>query len=280
MKLDEAKEEALQRLSIQGITSLPDYVEYVIKSRLSDGETGNLVPSSRALANSFTTVEENSLIKHRPPQVGLTIDGVEYEPRDVARFNGQPLHYIATSGKDGVALTASTDGAGIKSALTSHVYASALRLTSDATIQFTGGCPPRMVYDPTTGSWIYVLGPCPDGGGGSGGAPEPEPKPWEVPYRSLKMFSDINFSGDWFWLAQGWGYSNLLKVERDKGIFSSDDWNDKISSMTATANAVTYYEHINFKGSTLTIPGGEPQNKYANIHALGWGDRISSVNHW
>lgn len=275
--IEKSVQEALERLSAQGINELPEYVAHILRSRL-DGTRADFVPASQALVNSFTTVDPGSPIEHTPPEVGLTIDGVEYAPDDVIRFNGRPLHYVVTTGTEGMTLTASTDGSGLKAAMTEHIYATTLGLRPATVIHTQGGCPPEAVFDPVTGGWSYTLGPCP--GASSGSAPKPKPKAWEVPYTSLKMFSDVNFSGDWFWLNQGRGYRDLRKVERDKGIFSSDDWNDKISSVTATANPVTYYEHIDFGGSSLSIPAGEPQNKYSDLHVLGWGDRISSVIHW
>ena len=70
-------------------------------------------------------------------------------------------------------------------------------------------------------------------------------------------------------------HHNLPKLcERSTAGICRWNWNDKASSVKTNGRTVFVgYEHANYGGSRLII--GPNQN--VNLHAIGWGDRISSI---
>lgn len=249
-------DEIITDFADRGIVSLEDYVRSTLAATAggSDPNTHGDCLARDALRTSFTVAKDKP-ITHVPPAVQLTIDGVVYDPADIVRHNGTPLHFVAY----GKTLAAFTEPRIIKAAIADGDFGGIMH-----TMGLTVG---------PDGQPFYQIG------GSTGGSRHVTP-PWQVNYGSLKMFSDINWGGDWFWLEEGWAWRDLTRVWRNKVLFFHGDWNDVISSVTCTASAVTYYEHIHFQGSTLTIPGHQPQDSRPNLHTVGWGDRISSVAHW
>jgi len=59
---------------------------------------------------------------------------------------------------------------------------------------------------------------------------------------------------------------------------SSKSWNDRLSSVKLGRNVkIILYEHINYKGASITIQAdGNNQKDYSNLHSYGWGDKASS----
>ena len=52
---------------------------------------------------------------HRVPELPVRIDGVLYDPKDIGRFDGQPLHFVAVPKKSGHELIGSTGDVWIES---------------------------------------------------------------------------------------------------------------------------------------------------------------------
>ncbi|GAA3250204.1 hypothetical protein [Nonomuraea helvata] len=88
----------------------------------------------------------------------------------------------------------------------------------------------------------------------------------------VQMFEHVDYAGDWFWCGAHQAYNDLTSVHH--GPLHLHDWNDVISSMGSTNNAVRYYEHINFGGSSLFV---QPFSDIPTLVPSGWNDRISSV---
>jgi hypothetical protein len=254
-----AVDKVIDELAAQDIHTLRDYVQRTLGEE-SDGwadpRSHGDCPAIHALGNVFTAAADQP-ITHIPPSIELTIDGTVYDPSDIVRFDGQPLHFVL-SGSD---LAAFTDPWPIKTAVGNRAFRGVLYPTDSGMTVDEHGRP------------FYKVG-------GSDGGSRTRTPPWQVNYGSLKMFSDINWGGDWFWLDEGWAWPDLTRVWRNKVLFFHGNWNDVISSVTGTASMVTYCEHIYYKGSTLTVPERRPQDSLPNLHVLGWGDRISSVIHW
>jgi len=85
------------------------------------------------------------------------------------------------------------------------------------------------------------------------------------------MWVDVDFRDDIKYVPQLWAHPDLRQFDdgRDEG-----DWNDVISSVS-TRNAPTrVWADINFEGASLTFGSYED---VANLHLIGWGDRISSI---
>ncbi|MFC4585312.1 peptidase inhibitor family I36 protein [Sphaerisporangium corydalis] len=230
------EQEVLDVLREQGITTL----ESLIRHTLSAPRSAAPVPAEPAWPGA-ASASEGSV--HRPPSMAVVVDGVEHAPEDLRRFDGQPLHFVASRGAGGEPrLLAFTDDQPLRTALW---VSSLLREQERATSAASASAP-------------FTKG-------------------------QVQMFQHHNFDGDWFWLSAGFGYNDLTRVYHGP-IWSRSDWNDTISSISATDCNVTYYEHINWGGSSFFSPAytGNPADGHAwgDLGSIGWNDRISSVANW
>ena len=86
------------------------------------------------------------------------------------------------------------------------------------------------------------------------------------------MFDSGLYTGNWFWLARDYMWTDLTRVSRG-GLFGGD-WNDEIFSLSSTNTWCLYAEHINFGGSRLLLA---PNRPIENLYPMGFSNRISSV---
>ena len=158
-----------------------------------------------------------NFIRHIVPQVPITIDGIEYEPNDIKRFDGQPLHFfpVMRSG-----------------------YASAMHVFTQARDAF------RYTHEFKQLEVIPVLGD------------------------RVVIFEHINYQGHDkdFWV----NISNLGGC----WMYPFHGWNDQISSIQSGSRTTTFYEHVDYKGSSFTMMNNQ---SISNLVPLGWNDRISSI---
>ena len=262
--LDEGN--VVARLRERGITT----VEQLVSHTLSNLREGQPRPAQLIGVEKRDSEEP---ITHTPPQIPVTIDGIEHDPRDISRFDGTPLHFIFSRLPDGQpSLQATSDGGQLQ------VARLIWRALNPLDWQPPGPTPPVSPpgqpppQPPGPGSYVWPPG------GGTSGQPVSPPPPQQPPgdWGSVQMFSDVNYQGDWFWLNKGYEWARLSKVSRGTVLFFSGDWNDQISSIGWTGGPVTYYEHANFQGSSMTIP---PKQPTPELVTLGWNDRISSVRY-
>jgi hypothetical protein len=244
-----------------GVTTLEQLVSHII--RKTAAARPNISPIF-----VVDRLDKTLPIRHTLPTIPVIIDGVEYDPRDIDRFDGTPLHFIYFRRKNGSALfEATTDGEQIKTAR--------LLLTYSKIQDWV----PIWDEDGRLGLG-QIHGPATDHGGSGNSAPDSGDDDLDSgpPFnaRSIQMFSAANYGGDWFWLKEGYQYARLSEVDRNTVLFFSGDWNDQISSLAGVPGPVIYFEHANFQGSTLTIGGYTP---IPDLTPMGWNDRISSVRY-
>ncbi|GII89177.1 hypothetical protein Ssi03_71670 [Sphaerisporangium siamense] len=239
------EEDVLEVLRENGITTLDALVRHGLSAprSASPEPVRASVPLGSAEAPGGSAAP-NGRVTHRPPSMAVVVDGVEHDPADLTRFDGRPLHFVASHANGEPRLLAFTDDRPLRTAL-----------------------------------WVASLTrgrtPASTGVESAAGAP--------FTRGTVQMFEHHNFDGDWFWLEAGYWWPDLTRVHHGP-FWSRSDWNDTISSMSATDCNVTYYEHINGGGSSFFSPAytGDPLggHAWADLNAIGWNDRISSVTNW
>jgi len=89
----------------------------------------------------------------------------------------------------------------------------------------------------------------------------------------LYVYEHINYEGAYI----RWdGLREIADLRwYNTGPIGSPNWNDRISSLKVGSDLkVILYEHINYQGKSLTIPG--PAN-ISSLVSMGWNDRASSL---
>lgn len=248
-----SRKEILARLQAEGVETTEKLVDRLLASRHShDLKPNNEIGFGSIFASVNARPKGQKPINYQPPKVPLYIDGVSVDPKDISRFDAQPLEFVATKLTDGtLALHAST-GTPILDYMKS-AYAAAV-LTSIAEPDLSRS---RMSALTQTPSRL-------DAG--------PGPGPYN--YGQVQVFSDIEFSGDWTWCAAGQRIPDLRQVNRNCTLWWCDDWNDVISSSAATELWVAYYWDIWFQGSILWQP---PLTPFDDFRKFGWNDQVSSI---
>ncbi|GGP15069.1 hypothetical protein LDL08_36180 [Nonomuraea glycinis] len=155
-------------------------------------------------------------LKHRSPGVAVIVDGVEYDPADITRFDGQVLTFVVDGSPDRI--LAYTDDRPLLAA----VWAAGL-----------------------LGRLSTAAGPRDDSL-----AADTRPRT----FGEVQMFEHHFFAGDWFWLPANYGWPDLTRIRH--GAWPGSDWNDTISSVARTDCLMGYFEHINFGGIKLIVPAG------------------------
>jgi hypothetical protein len=248
-------QDILENLKEAGISDLEGFIKAELeraKARVSaERPASPLGPPVSALPTEGTQ-------EHRVPEFPVRIDGVLYDPKDIKRFNGHILHFIAPTGVSPVF-----------QAYTGNQWPEILRTYiqfRNASAALSNSLVVNLLH---TSGLVGWGGNNPPGGGagvGPGGAAA------AVSYPPSRFFSDINYEGDWFWLDQGRQYPDLFQVYHGS-IFSSSSFNDEISSVKPNLNGITVlYDDLNISGSSLTIPLYTP-----DLRPFGWNDRASSV---
>jgi hypothetical protein len=71
------------------------------------------------------------------------------------------------------------------------------------------------------------------------------------------------------------GLPNLRNLGRGCFLWwCSGNWNDLISSIRTEAYSITFFEHIDYTGESITVA---PNTIVSNLVDWGWNDRISSL---
>ncbi|WP_049567618.1 hypothetical protein [Nonomuraea sp. SBT364] len=91
------EDDVLGVLRESGITTLKALVQHAL-ALPPPAEPQPLDPA-RLLAPARPAAGDAPL-KHRPPQVAVVVDGVEYDPADITRFDGQMLTFVADGSPD------------------------------------------------------------------------------------------------------------------------------------------------------------------------------------
>lgn len=246
-RFDEA--DIVASLREEGITTIEQLVSRAA-ARQRDGRPQN------SIRVGVEATEPGLPLQHSTPHFPVAVDGVVYDPNDLSRFDGSALHFLLLHDESGPLLQATTDAKKIAAIKAVDVLVRPRDFVPDRPEE---GLPGGRHKDPRQDHY----------------EPPPPPQP-PVTGSSIQMFSDIDWEGDWCWLDKGFQISRLSKVSRNTVLMFSGDWNDHISSLSATDGFVTYFEHANFQGSSITIEPYHPKNHLLDI---GWNDRISSVRY-
>jgi hypothetical protein len=249
---DLTPETLLESFKAEGIRSLEDLARRFTTALRDPEGLPQPIPYEELFARP-TPRDVVAAIKHPVPQIPFIVDGVEHDPEDIVRYNGQELAYIPQKGGTELLLLKdkSVWGPLVQTALLS-------RAVSTALLPHDYPSSPRSVGGPPDATTLNLLA-----GGGVGPVPDPPP-PWTA------GFVDINMDGDGLWLYSGESRRDLTKVSW--GLF--DDFNDKFSSLHRTTSLCMAFEHIHFKGSSFFF--GPSYENWLDLRTIGWNDRISS----
>lgn len=233
---------ALQELSARGITTLEQLVQS--KSRMRKPvriDSQKALEEMLARSSARSGSSPRSEIGPPAPSVPIVLDGKRVEYNEIARLNGKPLDYVGTTLKGGEpALVVFSDRAIMRS---HHLR------------QFNGS---HRAIDVEVGNALMA------------GGLQPSPLGRSIAL-GLRMCEDINFGGGSWTLAPEEFVADLSEFDEGLGLFGGD-WNDRISSVQMGRCRMQAWEHIDEGGATLFLSGDTP-----DLHALGWGDRISSI---
>ena len=241
-------------------------------------------------------------IVHRPPALQFYWRGEAIEPQDIRRFDGQPLHFALIGDDSETRLMAFESHREVREALRHQATLLGERRSAPGGGETSGRdegtvdthVRPAAVSLQAPNGTIIV-------GQGNGYVTCPPGVP--RPTAEAQFFQHRNFEGHWFWLAPNWRIPDLTRKDLSRSIFSPGEWNDQISSVKAGDGLLILYEHIHFRGSTLTLQGsGEPTPTYTphpacgpivngwvyprarhqipHLGDFGWNDRASSIEHY
>jgi hypothetical protein len=60
---------------------------------------GSLTVSTAAAAAPVETPSQSLVNVHKPPRAPFVVDGVQYAPQEITKFNGRPLYFVVDPGK-------------------------------------------------------------------------------------------------------------------------------------------------------------------------------------
>jgi hypothetical protein len=260
--------EILVALREAGIKDLEDLVKRVI-GKAQDAEQALDVFAPVADPPSGTSYS------HRPPKISFTVGEVSYDPADIKRFDGQPLHLVWRQ-------------IGDKPELIGFVGHELVRaITAYAQLRQLGWlAAPAAGYGTLFGGvaggyYPYPYVPYNPYGPSYGGAKSHVAGilTTEAPSLAVRLWEHANYQGGRLRINANQTCRDLTKIGR--GFLSAWDWNDIASSVTAYGSTVLLYEHSDFGGDALlVIPGDQPYTFIDNLATAGWNDRVSSVKNF
>jgi len=281
------REALLKALNDDGIFDLEGVAESMLKKIRKDLDVKKTEPKiiDFEMLAKRTSPADAHHITHVIPQVAVVLDGVTYDPKDLRRFDGKPLLFIPIVKTNGTHWLQAFHEE-IKDVVAGYFQTRQLAFLLNPNDFPIPGLPPQNPpgtppgTNPPTG-WPPLTGCGAPGQLPCGGTPPPPP-PFTPPppseprapftYGQVQMFEDADYGGDWFWLANGYQWTDLTRVSR--GGWFGGDWNDSISSLSSTNTSCLYCEHINLEGSTLLVG---PNIAKHQLSIYGWNDRISSL---
>jgi hypothetical protein len=233
---------ALRELSARGITTLEQLVER--KARMRKPQR---IDSEKALQDILARSappDPSFKSKIGPPasSVAIVLDGKRVEYNAIARLNGQPLDYVATTLKGGEqALVVFSDRSIMKDHRLRHFRGSLQAINQDVEkALMAGGLQPSSAV----ARGIELGG---------------------------RICVDHFFEGDSTTLAPNDYVPDLTEFDAGLGLFGGD-WNDKISSIQMGRCWCQVWEDINEGGASLTFSVDKPE-----LDSIGWNDRISGI---
>ncbi|WP_204070599.1 hypothetical protein, partial [Sphaerisporangium krabiense] len=112
------EEDVLEVLRENGITTLEGLVRRGLSAprSASPEPVGASAPLGPGEASGGPAAP-NGRVTHRPPSMAVVVDGVEHDPADLVRFDGRPLHFVASHANGEPRLLAFTDDRPLRTAL-------------------------------------------------------------------------------------------------------------------------------------------------------------------
>lgn len=255
--------EVLKALRDAGIKDLEDLVGHVIGKAQSEPEALDL------FAPAKTAPEAEYL--HRPPKIAFTVAGVTYDPRDIKRFDGQPLHFVSRRAGNKDRDLIGFIGNDWVRAIGSYFQMQQLAGIVAPPATGAGGSinPATAYYTPGSNYWD------PYPGKQKGAVAAGIPPGHEVPSLVGRVYQHANFQGDRLRINGLQQCSDLTLQSR--GFLGLGDWNDIISSVQTDGATLLLFEHIHYAGDTLLVL---PSDNLNNLADVGWNDRVSSLKNF
>jgi hypothetical protein len=238
--------EVIAALRQAGIKDLEDLVRRLIGNTEAEAEAVDL----------FASVPEpppDSSFSHRPPKIPFTVSGVTYDPADIGRFDGQPLHFVCRQIGHATELIGFVGNEWVRAITT---YAQLLQLSRLA----------APAYPVLTAGGPY---------GAEGAVVAGQPPTQELPSLICYLYQHANFRGVGLRIRPNLAYSDFTKITLLGG--GGTSWNDIVSSVKSEGATVVLFEAINFAGDTLLVM---PNDFLTNLETVGWNDRVSSVKNF
>jgi hypothetical protein len=255
MMTDPGGNKALTLLSaiVEGDASIQDSVaelrKYGVESAgdlLSTLSEGFRVAQDAGQALDFDHIPDETsqdLIKgivQKIPEVPFILKGTMYDPKDIVRFNGQELHFVASLTGDH--MLAIDDR---------QLYAHWRQFTHlQQYLQDSRFLP--SIEDAASTS-LALLGP---------------PNPLTA------FFEHINLDGGWFNVPKNYGRTKLGSWNDEISSFQM------IGTQVAELHEDVNYQGQSFSKLLPYSPTGDYYYEERNLHRYGWGDRTSSVGTW
>ena len=216
-------------------------------------------------------------LSHRPPKIPFTVAGVTYDPADIKRFDGQPLHFVWRQlGDQGTQLIGFVGNEWLRG-ITAYFQLQQLGMLAAPAVAGYGAplhpsnahYAPGPYYHPGGSYWVPYPGRY-AGQIAAGISPG-----YEVLPTSARFYEHANNQGDRMRVDGNHTCYDLTKIGR--GFLNLADWNDVISSVKSNGATLLLFEHIHFAGDTLLVLPMELLNNLADV---GWNDRVSSIKNF
>lgn len=260
----------------EGFDTIDVLVEVLARSyRLSENRYGGQEPIDVRKFSRSTAPELVAQMRYRPICVPFVLNGTQYDPEDIGRFDGSELHFVSGPNE----LVAFDDRAAIARVMEISLIEAQTR-PSDGSVEY-GGINPS-----ARGRRIT-----PAGRGSSDSSVEYggiNPAGYGAPEGSGPWYSwpDADKLGTYFYEDAGpdWGEELLLRPNRaytnlrtvGRGFLGLGDWNDVISAFQlSNTSVVALYEHKDYGGRAFI-----DSNNRSTLSDVGWNDLASTVATW
>jgi hypothetical protein len=272
-------DEILMALKEDGVESLEGLVTRLTETIKDSADQSSQFPSriNLQLLSRQTPKELVSTIVHRVPKVSFVLDGTEYDPKDIRRFDGREIHFVIGSQSAPRNAMLAFEDRNILANWLQIIY-----LSKFAGLNVASTSPSQ-----STDIGILVHGPehpQTPGGGAWGPSPRPLPPPpaeqGPLPTYSphatveVRMFDQVNFKGQMLMLGPGLSLPVLTWVPRGQFLQWKADWNDAIRSIYSTSSVCAYFEDVSFSGAIRIVV---PNLNVYDLEWLGFDKSISSV---
>jgi len=278
-------DEILVVLKEDGVKSLKDLVTRLIEITKDSAELSSSSPSriNLQLLSRQTPKEIVSTIVHRLPKVPFVLNGTEYDPKDIRRFNGRELHFIVGSQAVRQGALLAFEDRSILTSWLQMIYLNRLSGLDTASAlpseSLGGGRLLEQVYNCPPGFNCYVVFQPPIPPPPPPPAPDPAilfqpPTAGERVPAEVTMYELYGLRGLGLRLPPGYNWPDLTQVTRYNVGWYYSTWNDAISSLHKTSSVCAYFEDVNFGGTVRIVV---PHVWVFDLDILGFDDTISSV---